>query len=158
MPPLYFLIGDVAQTPAFYPWVDVLSHKYETLFIAREPHDKIGKAVGLKVFPKVSKFLWLTKADKENAIRPDELDAFCNIILEHLKVEPNRAVVIDGLEYLVSVNGFDKMLRTLNVLRDYAIDSEGFVVVQVYPSNYSGIELARLERLAPFNHPVWIVG
>ena len=78
---------------------------------------------------------------------PRELHRILNGLIESLKNNPERAIVIACPEYLALHNGFEAFIKFLNNLRDYAILTSGKVYVVTDPLVWEPRQWALLRQL-----------
>ncbi|UCE38214.1 MAG: DUF835 domain-containing protein [Thermoplasmata archaeon] len=91
--------------------------------------------------------IWLT--DKESTTGPTIPPILERIIYEigdFLKKEEQACVILDGIEYLVSNNSFDAVLRFIRRIIDDVSDSKSILLVAVGPHTLKEQELKILER------------
>ena len=63
-----------------------------------------------------------------------------------IESQPKTAILLDGFEYLASLNTYDRMLQFMNQLRDVVVTNDSVLLVPVDPRTLSTRELAMLER------------
>ena len=91
--------------------------------------------------------LWLTdrESEKESTV-PPSLESIMYIIEEFLDRQDVSVILLDGMEYLVSNNQFNPVLRFLRRLIDKISESDAYFVVSVSPETLEEKELKLLER------------
>ncbi len=89
--------------------------------------------------------LWLSNVGKEDAIRPKDLEKLSLTVEQFLAREPG-AVLLDGIEYLVTNNNFLTVLRLVQALRDQVAINRGILLLSVSPSALDAHQLTLLER------------
>ncbi len=91
--------------------------------------------------------LWLTdrESEKESTV-PPSLESIMYIIEEFLDREEKTIMLIDGMEYLVSNNQFNPVLRFLRRLIDKISESEAILLISISPDTLEEKELKLLER------------
>lgn len=94
-----------------------------------------------------ARIVWLTDRDSasEEAI-PPTLERIMYMIENFVKKTEKGVVVLDGLEYLISNNNFDAVLRFLRRLIDEVSESSTFFLLSVSPKTLREQELKILER------------
>ena len=65
---------------------------------------------------------------------------------ENVEENQDGVVLLDGLEYLISNNDFNKVLRVIDQVNDHISQSKSLMIVPVDPRAFSQKELALLER------------
>lgn len=80
-------------------------------------------------------------------IGPRELPKLLHAIIDELRKNPEKAVVIECPEYLALHNGFRSFLRFLNALRDHVMLLGGRLYLVTDPSSWKEREFALLRRI-----------
>jgi chromosomal replication initiator protein len=94
-----------------------------------------------------ARIVWLTDRDSatEETI-PPTLERIMYIVENFVKKSEESIVVLDGLEYLISNNRFDAVLRFLRRLIDEVSESNSLFLLSVSPKTLQEQELKILER------------
>lgn len=95
-----------------------------------------------------SKILWLTRRVGVDHIDPTELSLLSLEITKFVERPGKSVVLIEGLEYVITQNNFESVLRFVNHLHDFVLAHECAVIVILDPRVLSTRELALLERSA----------
>ncbi len=91
--------------------------------------------------------MWLTDKESETeATIPAVLERIMYEISDFLRREENGCLILDGIEYLVSNNGFDAVLRFIRRMVDEFSESKSVLLVAVSPFTLKERELKILER------------
>jgi len=90
--------------------------------------------------------LWLTNLVGDSRINPTAIGILMGQVRSFIENNPRTAVVIDGLEYLVSLNTYDRMLQFMHQLRDVVVTNDSILLVPVDPRTMTQRELALMER------------
>ncbi len=90
--------------------------------------------------------LWLTNMVGEFRINPTAIGILMGQVRSFIEGNPRAVVVVDGLEYLISLNTYDRMLQFMHQLRDVVVTNESIMLVPVDPRTMSQRELALMER------------
>jgi archaellum biogenesis ATPase FlaH len=94
-----------------------------------------------------AKMVWLT--DKESSsftTIPPSLERIIYEIGDFLKNEKKGCLVLDGIEYLVSSNSFDPVLRFMRRIIDDVSESQSVLLVTIGPYTLKPQEMKILER------------
>ena len=94
-----------------------------------------------------TKMLWLT--DKESSASdtiPPILERIIYEIEDFVKIEDKTVLILDGIEYLVSSNSFDPVLRFIRRMIDDISESKSVLLVTIGPYTLKPQELKILER------------
>lgn len=87
---------------------------------------------------------WLTEAKEENTI--NDLIEISHLIAGFVNSSENGIVLLDGLEYLVSRNGFEAVYQFIQNKRNQVAAAEAILITPVHPRAFSEEKLALLER------------
>ena len=93
-----------------------------------------------------SKVFWLTNLVGEGRVNPTAIGILMSQLRSFIENREKSVVMIDGLEYLISLNTYDRMLQFMNQLRDVVITNNSALVVPLDPRTLSERELALMER------------
>jgi uncharacterized repeat protein (TIGR01451 family) len=91
---------------------------------------------------------WLTDVTKtdEKTLHPERLDFELFKTVSEFAKERHGIVMLDGLEYLVHVNGFGRTMDSIDSIMDAISTHNGTLVVPVNPSVFKEGELAMVEK------------
>jgi len=92
------------------------------------------------------KILWLTNLVGDGRLNPTAIGIMMSHMRNFIEGKPKAAVLMDGLEYLISLNTYDRMLQFMHQLKDIVVTSEGILIVPIDPRTMTERELALLER------------
>jgi hypothetical protein len=92
------------------------------------------------------KVIWLTNLPGEARINPTAIGILMGQVKGFIESNPKSAIVLDGFEYLASVNTYDRMLQFMHQLRDIVVTNDCYLFVPVDPRTLTPRELAMLER------------
>lgn len=92
------------------------------------------------------KIVWLTNLVGDGRVNPTAIGILMSQVRGFIESQKKTAVVIDGLEYLVSLNTYDRMLQFMNQLRDIVVTNDCILIVPVDQRTMSEREIALLER------------
>ena len=93
------------------------------------------------------KILWLTdrESNKEPTISP-ALESMIYVVEEFIDQNQEGIILLDGLEYLISNNNFNPVLRFLRRLVDRISETSSILLIGVSPKAIQELELKLLER------------
>lgn len=103
---------------------------------------KVRVTYGLQKTP----ILWLSTVGTEDAIDPKDLAKINHLVNQFLKRATDSIVLLEGIEYLIIQNNFEKVIKALNSLNDYITISGSRLLVPVSPKTLSEKELSILEK------------
>ena len=92
--------------------------------------------------------LWLSMSSGERNLDPTGLSRLSEIMARHMRENRNGVVLFDGLEYLVSMNEFKKVLSILDRMYEEAAINKGIFLATLDPMAFGEQERAFLERNA----------
>lgn len=92
-------------------------------------------------------FIWLSASGAdENTINSSNLTAIHGKVNEFTKNNENSIVLFLGLEYIITVNEFEKSLKFLNSIIDAIVTTNSRLIVTIDPETLSPRELSLLEK------------
>jgi hypothetical protein len=96
---------------------------------------------------RADRILWLTERET-GAVEtiPPSLERIVYVIEEFMREAGRGAVMLDGIEYLVSSNSFDSVLKFLRRLVDHTSESQVTLLVSVSTKTMKEQEIKNLER------------
>jgi len=113
------------------------------LIISRDPPQQLLNNSPLSP----AKVIWLTNLAGKDRMNPTAVGGMMSEIKRFVEQSKNRAVVlIDGFEYLISLNSFNLMLQFANQLRDIFVTSGAILIIPMDMRTLDEREQALLER------------
>ena len=146
-----YLIEEVSPDRSYTTLKSLIEGGYKGLCISRIEPGKIAGRYGVD-----AQLIWLTKtevpesAKKEMAkmdfmtLSPTSLDMLTTIIMNFLKEEGNKAILLGGMEYLMTYNEFSKILRLLQNMKDRVTYAGAIMLIPYDPSLLDEKDLKRL--------------
>ena len=137
-----YLVEERRPKASFELFDQAISSGYSGLVVTRDFPKKIlseKELTGCRI-------LWLTNLPGEGRINPTAVGILMGQIRNFIENQRRTAVVLDGFEYLSSLNTYDRMLQFMHQLRDIVVTNESMMFVPVDPRTLSSRELAMLER------------
>jgi len=121
----------------------LLKKNFEGLCICRSNPNKIKENYDLEN----ASMHWLTdrESNKETTISPS-LENMIYVAEEFIDRSEEAVLLLDGLEYLISNNAFNPVLRFLRRLIDKVSETESILLISVSPKAINEQELKLLER------------
>ncbi len=99
------------------------------------------------------RILWLSHTPGEDHVSPMALQNMSHNINRFLDENPRGAILLDGLESLVSNNRWEQVMPTLEALNEAVMLRQAVVLVPVHPAAFGARELALLERALEVYEP-----
>lgn len=90
--------------------------------------------------------LWLSNVEKEYAVPPSSLETIRDRIIEFIQRNEDSVGLLDGIEYLITTNGFDRTLRFLHDMREQTVANGARLIVPVDPEALDSRQVTLLER------------
>ena len=112
------------------------------LAVSRQHPDLIRKKYGLEQTP----VYWLATRTGQEVISPTNLGILTHTLIQFVEENPQGVILLDGLEYLVSNNDFNKVLRVIDQVNDHISQTKALMIIPVDPRAFDQKELALLER------------
>lgn len=115
----------------------------ELLVVSRDPPTQLISRTIL--VPK--KTIWLTNLVGADRMNPTSIGILMSEIRKFVEQSKHRPVVlIDGLEYLISLNTYDRMLQFVHQLRDMFVMAGAVLIMPIDMRTLNDREQALLER------------
>ena len=137
-----YLIEDAQPAEAFDIFLDAVTHGIQGFSICRMHPKKVRHKYGLKKTP----VMWLSTIGTEEAIDPKDLAKINHILNEFLKRAEDSVILLEGVEYLIIQNSFDKVIKALHSLNDYITIFGSRLLIPVNPKTLDERELSILEK------------
>jgi predicted hydrocarbon binding protein len=138
-----YIIKEEVPDQSFDIFVDATRHGIPCLCVTREYPEKLKDRYGIKGSP----FLWLSMdQEKPFARDPNNLAMLYSDIKTFVSENKNCMVLLSGLEYLISQNGFPKVLKLLQHVNDKIAVSDSILIAPISPMTIPEPDLKMLER------------
>lgn len=143
-----YIVEESPPDLSFDAFVNILSTREEAcekvtgLAISRQHPDLIKQKYGLEKTP----IFWLATRAGDDVISPTNLGILTHTIIKFIEENTCGVILLDGLEYLVSNNDFNKTLRVINQVNDHVAQSRCRIIIPVDPRAFDPKEIALLER------------
>jgi hypothetical protein len=145
-----YLVKEKRPNIAFQMYNEATRHGAQGMLVVREHPNRLKQ---LHEF-EAGKILWLTRRVGLDHIDPTELSLLSLEITKFVEARPKSIVLLEGLEYIITQNDFETVLRFVNHLHDFVLAHDCAVVFVIDPRVLSTRELALLERSARIVEPV----
>ncbi len=134
-----YLTIDKDTDKAFRVFKNVIETGMEGLCVTRDYPEKVKKKYGLENVSMV----WLSNVDREDVIRPKNLEKF-SLKLEKFLTEEGGIILLNGLEYLITNNEFRTVLHLIQSIKDQVAINESILLI---PVNATTLEEHQLDLL-----------
>ncbi len=137
-----YLVEERRPKSSFDMFDQAVSSGYAGLVVTRDFPKKLlsEREVG------TCRVVWLTNLVGEGRINPTAIGILMGQVRSFIEGQPRTAVIIDGIEYLISLNTYDRMLQFMHQLRDIVVTNDCMLFVPLDPRTLSPREVAMLER------------
>lgn len=138
-----YLIESENPREGFEILEEYLAHGSRGLCISREYPEKLRKTFHLDG----AQLVWLSyEGEKGHAREPTNIPLIYNEIKNFLELGEGAIFLVSGLEYLVSQNNFNKILKFVQLLSEAAAVSGSIFLLPISPGALEGREVKMLER------------
>jgi predicted hydrocarbon binding protein len=138
-----YLIKEEIPDQAFDIFVDAAKHGVPCLCVTREYPEKVKERYSMKGIP----FLWLSMdQEKPYSREPSNRALLYSDMKTFISENVSCVVLLSGIEYLISQNGFQKVLKLLQHLNDKVAVTDSTLLVPISPLTVSEPELKMLEK------------
>jgi hypothetical protein len=137
--------AELSDNTVLYPWLDkqLEVSQQQVLLFSRQPHKRLLEYIDLA---KVESY-WLSERITAGAISPS-LEKIAHIITSKLPND-HGLIIVEGLEWLVSLHGEDAVLAFIRRIRDETYKSSWKIIFPINCLVFDSVWLARLRREAP---------
>jgi PAS domain S-box-containing protein len=114
-------------------FADQVKHNIQGLCVTRQNPRKIREQYGLEKTP----IIWLTGGEGlqgEISMKPDNLTGLGATLGKFLTQSQNGLILLDGIEYLMTRNGYEAVLKLIHFLNDKVMTSDCMVICCVDPA------------------------
>lgn len=115
---------------SFAAFSELVRNGREGLCIARIFPDDVRKTYGLQTTP----IRWLSEEKREDAISATDLLGISITLKDFMERAKRPVVMLQGIEYLARVNGFDPVIRLLDGLYETAGRKNAIILIPVSPN------------------------
>ena len=144
-----YLVKEKRPAIAFAMFNEAVSHGAKGMMVVREHPNRLKQSHEFKA----EKIVWLTRRVGTDHIDPTELSHLSMNISKFIESTEKTVVMIEGLEYLITQNNFETVLRFVNHMHDFVLSHDCAVIIVLDPRVLSMREIALLERSAKIVEP-----
>lgn len=138
-----YLIKEEIPDQAFDIFSDAMKHGVPCLCVTREYPEKVKERHDLKGVP----FLWLSMDQEKSYVRdPSNIALLYSDLKTFITENKGCMVLFSGLEYLISQNGFPKVLKLLQHVNDKIAVTDSVLIASLSPLTLPENELKMLEK------------
>ena len=144
-----YLVKEKRPRIAFDIFNEAVRHGAKGMLVAREHPNRLRHSHDFEA----EKILWLTRRAGVDHIDPTELSLLNLKITKFVEGTDKVVVLIEGLEYIITQNDFESVLRFVNHLHDFVLIHDCAVIMVIDPRVLTTRQLALLERAAKIIEP-----
>ncbi|MCE1246012.1 MAG: response regulator [Firmicutes bacterium] len=138
-----YLIKEKVPVKSYDVFKDFVSHGTFGLVITKQHPSRIQKLYKLEKTPMV----WLSKNDdSESSIPGSNLGALSHAITQFIEKSEKSVVILDGLEHLISINGFEKTIMYIYDIIEFVSRHNSVLIIPVHEDAMDKKEVAIVER------------
>ncbi|MBN1678095.1 MAG: DUF835 domain-containing protein [Candidatus Thermoplasmatota archaeon] len=140
-----YLFTEHAVSKAFGAFKRLMAEGKRGLVITRTHPARIQTVYGLDC-----PIMWIAKSARPTggiiSLEPTRLMKIHSTISDFIKANPGATVLLDGLEYLVTENGFAAVMKAVQLTNEEVAMSGAFLLVPIDPRAFETQQLGLLER------------
>ncbi len=91
------------------------------------------------------KMIWLSNVDRENTVRPKNLEKF-SLTIEQFLAKEHGVILLNGMDYLITNNDFRTVLHLIQSLKDQVAINESILIIPVSPTTIEKNQMELLQR------------
>lgn len=137
-----YLVKEPKPNKSFEIFVDQVTHNIQGLCVTRQHPTIIRKEWGLEKTP----IIWLSNQLGKVYVNPSNIGILSDTIVRFVEKSGDGVILIDGIEFLIVNNDFDKVLRMVHHVTEAVMENRSRLIVSVDPRTLETRELALLER------------
>ncbi|OPY31078.1 MAG: response regulator PleD [Methanomassiliicoccales archaeon PtaU1.Bin124] len=137
-----YLVRETKPTKSFDIFVDQVTHNIQGLCVTRQHPSVIRKEWGLEKTP----IIWLSNQLGKVYVNPTNIGILSDTIIRFVEKSGDSIVLIDGVEFLIVNNDFEKVLRMIHHITEAVMEYKSRLIISVDPRTLNTRELALLER------------
>ena len=138
-----FADNGVAQA---YDWLKrLIAEGKRGLVISRNHPSRVQQTYALEC-----QIMWIAKSTHPTggvlSLEPTRLMKIHSTISDFIKVNPGAVVLLDGIEYLITENGFGPVMKTIQLTNEEIAMSGSYLLVPIDPRTLETQQMGYLER------------
>lgn len=137
-----YLVKERKPVKSFEIFVDLVTHNIQGLCITRQHPSEVRKRWKLEKTP----IIWLSNQVGKVCVSPTNISILSDIIVRFIEKSHDSVVLIDGVEYLIVNNDFEKVLRMIHHVLDVVMEYKSRLIITIDPRVLDDREMALLER------------
>jgi hypothetical protein len=140
-PKKVYLIKEDEENHAYELFIGTLNKEFAGLGIVREDPRKIKEKYNLQK----TSFIWLTNNKVEDIPCETDIDNLFNLISEFVKKSEKSVILLDRLDYILTENEFESVIKKIHDLKDLAEANECIIILSLNPELVDSANLKAIE-------------
>lgn len=140
-----YLFTDRDVSRAYESFKRLLAEGRRGLVIARTHPSRLQQSHALDC-----PIMWIAKSTKATSgvlsLEPTRLMKIHSTVSDFVKATKGSAVILDGLEYLITENGFSPVMKAIQLTNEEIAMNGAFLIVPIDPRTMETQQLGYLER------------
>ncbi|MFW5914158.1 MAG: DUF835 domain-containing protein [Thermoplasmatota archaeon] len=137
-----YIVKERKPNRSFEIFVDQVTHNIQGLCVTRQHPNTIRTEWGLEKTP----IIWLSNKLGKVYVNPTNIGILSDTIVRFVEKSEDSIVLIDGVEFLVVNNDFEKVLRMIHHVTEAVMENKSRMILSVDPRALDIREMALLER------------
>ena len=137
-----YLLMDPKKDTSLEIFKDLIELKHQGLFIGRKTNEQL-QMIFIKNIPQIIKLTDLKDENYQTLTNPEELYQKINDFLINNK---NTVIFIDRIDYLITYNSFDSVMKTLYKINDLIAKNNSILLLYVNPSFLNQTQISIFEE------------
>ena len=139
---LSYIVKERKAVKSFEIFTDQVTHNIQGLCITRQYPAVVRQEWGLEETP----IIWLSNQLGKVYVNPANIGILGDTIIRFIEKSDDSVVLVDGIEFLIVNNGFDKVLKMIHRITEVVMEYKSRVIISVDPRALDTREMALLER------------
>jgi DNA-binding response OmpR family regulator len=137
-----YIVKEAKPEKSFDIFVDQVTHNIQGLCVTRQHPTTIRKTWMLEKTP----IIWLSNQLGKVYVNPTNIGILSDTIIRFVEKSGDSVVIVDGIEFLIVNNDFEKVLRMMHHIVEAVMEYKSTLIISVDPRTLSVREMALLER------------
>ncbi len=137
-----YVVKEKKPTRSFEIFVDQVTHEIQGLCITRQHPGTIRTKWGLEKTP----IIWLSNKVGRVYVNPTNIGILSDTIIRFVEKSEESIILIDGVEFLIVNNDFEKVLRMIHHISEGVMEHKSRLLISIDPRILEIREMALLER------------
>jgi len=137
-----YVVKEKKPTRSFEIFVDQVTHEIQGLCVTRQHPGTIRTKWGLEKTP----IIWLSNKVGKVYVNPTNIGILSDTIVRFVEKSEESIILIDGVEFLIINNDFEKVLRMIHHISEGVMEHKSRLLISIDPRILEIREMALLER------------